>query len=83
VAYTPTCDPYVVIESQTPTSVINLVPRTGEKWRIDGVCSRCGECWQGSTSPKPVLDDPVRPGIGKNNPSCTLTGVYLVGPFRS
>jgi hypothetical protein len=74
---TKTCDPGIVIESQTPTSVIYLVPATGERWRIDGVCNKCGACWVGCHGPVPVLDSPVRPEIKEYFPECVLSGEYL------
>ena len=72
-----TCDPYVVIESQTPTSVIYLAPASGVRWRIDGVCNKCGACWQGAVGPVPTLDCPVTPEINKHIPQCVLSGEYL------
>ena len=76
--YEPTCDPGgLVIESRpTPTSVIYLSP-SGERWRIDGVCNQCGECWKGVTTPKPTLDCPIRPESTLKFPSCSLSGEYL------
>jgi hypothetical protein len=74
---TPTCDPNVVIESSTETSVIYLVPATGERWRIDGTCNQCGLCWDGAVGDRPTLDCPVRPEIKDNFPDCTLSGEYL------
>jgi len=82
VAYIETCDPYIVIESQTPTSVIYLIPTTGERWRIDGVCNKCGECWKDLEYNPPVLDCPVFPELKKRIPQCTLSGESLDGPFR-
>lgn len=73
-----TCDPNVVIESQTPTSVIYLVPASGARWRIDGVCNKCGACWEGAIGPAPVLDCPVTPEFIGMFPGCTLhSGEYL------
>lgn len=72
----PTCVSEVFIESQTHDRVIYIIPSTGRRWRIDGVCSECGECWEGMTNPKPKLDCPVNPSISKF-PSCTLSGEEL------
>jgi hypothetical protein len=77
VAHIKTCDPYVVIESQAPTSVIYLVPHTGERWRIDGVCNHCGACYHPASVFDPTVDCPVRPEINKVFPTCTLSGEYL------
>jgi hypothetical protein len=71
-----TCVAAVFIESRAPTSVIYRNVENGVRWRIDGVCCQCGECWAGMTNPKPVLDCPVMPTISKF-PSCTLSGEYL------
>lgn len=77
-AHEKTCEPNVVIESRpTSTSVIYLVPHSGERWRIDGVCNQCGACWAGMPVWKPELDCPVRPEIKKLYPGCTLSGEYL------
>lgn len=72
-----TCDPFVFIESRSEASVIYIVPATGERWRIDGVCNQCGACWEGAVGPKPELDCPVRPEIKDKFPDCTLSGEYL------
>lgn len=73
-----TCDPHVVIESRPSlTEIIYLVPATGERWEIVGVCNQCGACWQGAVGLKPVLDCPVRPEIKDDFPECTLSGRYL------
>lgn len=73
----PTCDPAIVIEARTEQSVIYLAPASGERWRIEGVCNRCGQCWQGAVGPAPVLDCPVRPELPNKFPDCTLRGEYL------
>lgn len=83
-AYTLTCDPFVVITEQDinpqtgiQSRVIYLVPTTGEMWQINGECNQCGECWERATAPAPTLDCPVRPEIKDAFPNCTLSGVYL------
>ena len=76
---TKTCDPYVYIESQTPTSVVYIIPHSGERWRIDGICNKCGDCWKGQPYQKIELDCPVRPEINKKFPRCVLSGEYLNG----
>lgn len=78
-ALTPTCDPYVFIESQTPTSVVYVNPGQGLRWRVDGVCNKCGKCWEGAVGPAPVLDSPVTPEFNGQFEGCTLHGEYLDG----
>lgn len=72
-----TCDPNVFIESRTETSVIYIAPVTGERWRIDGTCNQCGQCWEGAVGERPTLDCPVRPEIKDDCPDCVLSGEYL------
>lgn len=75
----PTCDPSVFIESVESGSIIYIASETGERWRIDGECNRCGACWEGAVNPAPLLDCPVRPEIKEKFPDCTLSGEYLKG----
>jgi len=77
VPHVKTCDPNVVIESQTPTSVIYLRTPTGERWRIDGVCNKCGKCWEDMPYVAHTLACPATPEINKTIPECVLSGEWL------
>lgn len=59
IALEATQDPSCRIESRgiSPSGVPFIVYRsaTGERWRIDGECNRCGECWVGGETPSTLV----------------------------
>lgn len=74
----PTVDPYIVIEDSGVNWVRYRDTTNGQRWQIDGVCSCCGACEEGNTSPHLDWRGPVgMPGAcvdrrGMNRPDVPI-----------
>lgn len=58
-ALEPTQDVSCRIESRgvsnSGTPFVIYRTKSGERWRIDGTCNQCGQCWEGSNLPPTLV----------------------------